>query len=432
MTVPLTPPMTMAERLMARAAGVDRVAPGDMVDCALDGVMVFESFVDSNERLVESGLRGGIQTLWDPDRVYAMLEHVQPPTSLRAAERAQGLRRLAERLGITHFHDTTSGICHQMMVDHGYVGPGQFVVGSDSHACMYGALNCAGTGIGELDVLYAVTAGELWFMVPWAIRLELTGVAPAWPVAKDVMLHLAGRFGEDFALYRSIEVGGPGVASLGMDARFTIADHGVEVGAKFALFEADETTYDFLRTRVAGDVLEDYRPVAPDAGAQYERVIEVDLSELPPQVAVPHEFDAVVQVGDVIGKRIDQAMIGSCANGRFEDIELAARVLEGRRVDPRVRLLVSPASNDVYRQCIESGVATALLDAGAQLLDPGCELCLGLRGYLAPGEVALTSTTRNYRGRLGSAEAEVYLANPATVAWSAVTGVIADPREVLC
>lgn len=262
-------------------------------------------------------------------------------------------------------------------------------------------------------------------------------LAPPMTMAERLMARAAGvdRVAPgDIALYRSIEVGGPGVAGLSMDARFTIADHGVEVGAKLALFEADETTYDFLRTRVAEETLDGYRPVTPDAGAHYEQeqVIEIDLSTLPPQVAVPHEFDAVVRVGDVIGKRIDQAMIGSCANGRFEDIELAARVLDGRRVDPRVRLLVSPASNDVYGQCIKSGVATTLLDAGAQLLDPGCELCLGLRGYLAPGEVALSSTTRNYRGRLGSAEAGVYLANPATVAWSAVTGAIADPREVLC
>lgn len=419
--------MTIAEKIMARAAGRPRVASGEYVDCRLDGVMAYESFVDTHEHLIDAGLPDGIPKVWNPKRLYLMVEHVQPATSVRQAERAKKLRELVPRYRIEHFSDVTCGICHQMMVDRAHALPGQLLVGSDSHSVMWGALNCASTGIGEMDLAYAVTFGELWFMVPATIRLELTGSPPPWPVAKDVMLALAGRHGADFALYRALEVTGPGASALSLDGRFTIADHGIEVGAKFAIFEHDDRTREFLDGRAE----EEFEPVAPGPAASYEQTLTVDLSELGPQVAAPHSFDNVHPVDDLRGIRFDQACIGSCANGRFEDIEVTARILRGRRVHPGVRLLVSPASWEVWKRCAEAGLPQTIVEAGGQFLDPGCGICIPARAYLAPGEVCLSATTRNYQGRMGSPDASIYLANPATVAWSSVVGAIADPREVL-
>jgi 3-isopropylmalate/(R)-2-methylmalate dehydratase large subunit len=419
--------MTIAEKILARAAGRSRVGPGEYVDCRVDGVMAYETFVDTYDHLVDAGLPEGIPKVWNPARLYLMVEHVQPAGSLRQAERAARLRQLVPRYRIKHFYDVTCGICHQMMVDHAHALPGQLLVGSDSHSCMWGALNCASTGIGEMDLAYVVTFGELWFMVPESIRLELTGQPPPWPVAKDVMLWLAGRHGADFALYKSIEVTGPGARALSMDGRFTIADHGIEVGAKFVIFECDERTREFLEGRTT----QPFHPLQADPGAPYQQTLHVDLGSLPPQVAAPHSFDNVRPVDELTGVRIDQACIGSCANGRFEDIEVAARILRGRRVHPGVRLLVSPASWEVYKRCVEAGLPQVVVDAGGQFLDPGCGICIPARAYLAPGEVCLSATTRNYQGRMGSPEASIYLANPATVAWSAVAGTVADPREVL-
>jgi 3-isopropylmalate/(R)-2-methylmalate dehydratase large subunit len=241
------------------------------------------------------------------------------------------------------------------------------------------------------------------------------------------MLYLAGRYGIDFALYKSIEFAGSGVKSLTMDNRFTMSDHGVEVGAKFALFECDERTLAFLK----GKTTERYQAVRPDAGARYSKRYSLDLSSITPQVAAPHSFGNVQPIGDLSGIHIDQACVGSCANGRFEDIEITARILKGRKVHKGVRLLVSPASWPVYRQCLDAGLPQVIIDAGGQFLDPGCGICGFNRAYMAPGEVCLTATTRNHQGRMGSKEASIYLGGPATVAWSAVMGAIADPREAL-
>ncbi len=422
--------LTMAEKVLARAAGRQTARPGEYLDCKIDGVMAYESLVDVHQHLIDSGLPKGLDTVWDPAKVFLMLEHVQPPTQIGGARRAQEVRELAKRLELPFFHDTTTGICHQMMADHGYIQPGQLVIGSDSHACMYGALNCAGTGIGEMDLAFALTFGELWFMVPESIEVNLTGSGPGWPVGKDIILYLAGQLGADFALYKSLEFVGDGVASLSMDNRFTLADHGIEVGAKFAMFQTDDVTLEYLDSVRNAAIPDASDPVSPDPDAAYAQRIDIDITDLPPQVAAPHAFDNVVPVTELLGTSIDQAVVGSCANGRLEDIEAVARVVEGRRVADGVRLIVSPASNKIYKESVEAGHVGTILDAGGQFLDPGCAVCIGMRGHLAAGEVCLTSTTRNYQGRMGSPESYVYLASPATVALSAVEGSIADPREV--
>jgi len=419
--------MTMAEKILARAAGKDRVKAGEYVDCKLDGIMAYQSLVETQNRVIEAGLPDGLPKVWNPNKVFMMVEHHQPASNARAAGRAVKMRELAERYRIKNFYDTTCGICHQMMVDHAHSLPGQLIVGCDSHTIMYGALNCASTGIGETDMGYGLAFGELWFMVPESIRIELTGTAPSWPSGKDIMLHLAGQYGIDFALYKSIEFTGPGVKSLTMDNRFTMSDHGVEVGAKFTLFECDVRTREFLKERKA----EPYKAVTADANARYLKKYTLDLSSMKPQVAAPHSFGNVHPIEELSGTHIDQACVGSCANGRFEDIEITARILKGRKVHKGVRLLVSPASWPVYRQCLDAGLPQIIIDAGGQFLDPGCGICGFNRAYMAPGEVCLTATTRNHQGRMGSKEASIYLGGPATVAWSAVMGAIADPREVL-
>jgi len=419
--------MTMAEKILARTAGKAEVKAGDYVDCTLDGVLALQGFVETHIHAIEAGLPDGLPRVFDPNKVFVMIEHHQPAVNLKTAMRGVTLRALADRYNITHFYDTTCGICHQMMVDNDHALPGQLIVGNDSHTLMYGALNCVSTGIGETDMGYAIAFGELWFRVPASVRIDLTGKAPSWPIGKDVMLYLAGRYGTDLALYKSIEFVGPGVESLSMDSRFCMTTHGVEVGAKFALFGFDESTRKFLDGRVH----EPYMSVSADPDAMYVEKYTVDLSTMAPQIALPHTFGNVRPIEEVAGTRINQACVGSCANGRFEDMEITARILKGRRIHKGVRLLVSPASWAVYRRCIKEGLVEIILDAGGQFLDPGCQLCNVGRVYMAPGEVCLTATTRNHQGRMGSKDASIYLGGPATVAWSAVTGVISDPREVL-
>jgi 3-isopropylmalate/(R)-2-methylmalate dehydratase large subunit len=372
-------------------------------------------------------MKDGLPRVFDKSKIYMMVEHHQPAKNLKVAQRGVNLRRAAERYGIEHFHDTSCGICHQMMVDNAYALPGQLVVGTDSHTIMYGALNCASTGYGETEAGYAMTFGKLWFQVPESIRVELTGVAPDWPCGKDIMLYLAGRYGLDFGLYKSIEFVGPGVKTLTMDSRFSMSDHGVEVGAKFALFEYDETTRGFLDGRSK----QPFEPVKSDPDARFCQEIKLDLSTIVPQIAAPHSFGNNQPIADASGVRIDQACVGSCANGRFEDIEMTARILKGRKVAKGVRLLVAPSSWEIYRKCLAAGLPEIILDAGAQFLNPGCGVCGATGAHMAPGEVCITATTRNHQGRMGSKEASIYLGNPATVAWSAVKGVISDPREIL-
>jgi 3-isopropylmalate/(R)-2-methylmalate dehydratase large subunit len=419
--------MTMAEKILARAAGKPRTVAGEFLDCRLDGIMAYQGFVETHHGAQEAGLKNGLPKVFDREKVFLMVEHHQPATNLKVAERGVLLRQLAKRYDLKHFYDTTCGICHQMMVDKGHSLPGELIVGTDSHSIMYGALNCAATGIGETDSGFAFTFGELWFQVPETIQITLSGKAPTWPIGKDVMLYLAGKYGVDMALYKSIEFVGPAVESLTMDNRFTMADQGVELGAKFTIFEYDDTTRAFVESRAKRP----FEPVKSDPDAVYAEKYTVDLSSITPQVAAPHSFGNVKSVEAHVGVHIDQACIGSCANGRFEDIEIAAKILKGRKVAAGTRLLVSPSSWDVSLKCMEAGLPKIIVEAGGQFLNPGCGVCASNGAFMAPGEVCITATTRNEQGRMGSKEASIYLGSPATVAWSAVNGHISDPRAVL-
>lgn len=313
------------------------------------------------------------------------------------------------------------------MADYGLMRPGELVVGNDSHTISYGAFNAGATGITRADMLYVLLFGELWFQVPKSLKVALRGRLPDYPIAKDIALYLAGRYGEDVAGNMSLEYSGPLARELSLDSRMCLAAHGVELGAKLTMFEADDKTREFLRARTDYP----YEPIAADPDAAYEREIVLDVDEMPFVVAKPHQFGNVTPVQEAAGTRIQQAQIGSCANGRYEDIEIAARVLAGRKVAKGVRFLVSPASQQVYLRCVKDGLVERLLEAGAQVITPGCGICQPKVGFLSDGEVCITSTTRNFKGRKGSMKAEIYLGGPLTVAAAALTGEIVDPREVL-
>lgn len=420
---------TMAEKALTRnnLAGKP-VHAGDILEARLDGAMLHYHAADIlHELAVHAGFKDGIPAVWDPDRVFVLFDHHMPALTQRLADEAAFVRKEVARLGIKCFHDAEPGIAHQMMADYGLVRPGELVVGNDSHTLSYGALNSPSTGMTRPDMLYALLFGELWFQVPQSIRIVLNGRDPGYPIAKDIVLHMAGLYGDDLAGNMSMEYAGTLVPQLSIDSRMCLAAHGVELGAKFALFPADEKTHTFMKSRTG----KPYETLAADPDAHYDREIVVDVDEMPFVVAKPHQFGNVAPVDDVAGVKVNQAQIGSCANGRYEDIEIAARMLRGRKVAKGVRFIISPASQQVYLDCVKDGHIATLLEAGAQIVTPGCGVCQPKVGFVADGEVCITATTRNFKGRKGSMKADLYLGGPATVAAAALAGEIINPKEVL-
>lgn len=419
---------TMAEKLLTRHNLAGKPArAGDIVEARIDGAMCHYHAADPmHDMAVQSGFEGGLPRVWDPERVFVLVDHHQPALSQKLADENAVIRREVERLGIQCFHDAEPGIAHQMMLDYGLVRPGELVIGNDSHTISYGAVNAGATGVSRADMFYALLYGELWFQVPSSIKVVLDGRQPGYPIAKDIILFLAGRYGDDFAGNLSIEYSGSLVPQLSIDSRMCLSAHGVEVGAKFAMFPEDDKTRAFLKGRTD----KRYEPLAPDPGAEYEKEIRLDVDAMPFVVAKPHQFGNVAPVDEVKGTRIQQAQIGSCANGRFEDIEIAARMLAGRKVAKGVRFIISPASQQVYLQCLKAGLIEKLVEAGAQVVTPGCGVCQPRVGFLSDGEVCITATTRNFKGRKGSLNAEIYLAGPLTVTAAAVAGEIVNPKEV--
>jgi len=421
---------TMAEKLLSKhnVAG-SPVRAGDIVEAKIDGAMChYHAFESFHELPLKMGFKEGLPRVWDPERVFVLVEHYQPAFSQKIANENAILRREVERLGIKCFHDAEPGICHQMMADFGLMRPGELVVCHDSHAVSYGALNAGGIGIPRVDMFYVLLFGELWFQVPQSVKVVLDGTLPNYPIAKDIILYLAGQHGDDFARNMSMEYSGSLVSQLSIESRMCLSAHGVEVGCQFALFPCDDKTRAFLNSRTD----KPYEPLVADADAEYEKEIRLNVDEMPFVVAKPHGFGNVCPVDEVAGTRINQAQIGSCANGRFEDIEIAARVLKGNKVAKGVRLIVSPASQAVYLQCLKAGLIEQLVEAGAQVIAPGCGICQPKIGFLSDGEVCITATTRNYRGRKGSLKADIYLGGPLTVAAAALAGEIINPKEVTC
>ncbi len=416
--------LTLAEKILGRAAGVAEVAAGEFVVADIDLAMIHDIFA---ARVFDLVLDSGAPGLADPEAVVVVIDHLVPAPTPEAADLHRRIREHVAALDVGTFYDAGEGICHQLLPERGHVRPGMLVVGTDSHMTTHGALAAAATGIGTSDMVYALATGRLWFQVPETIRFELSGTLSPGVVWKDVILALAGRFGSDVAQYRAIEFAGPAVKETDMASRLTVSNMAVEIGAKFGLFDADEVTEAYLRERG----IEATGPLAADPDASYEAVHDVFLSDLDPQVALPNEVDRVAPVGDVAGQPIEQAFIGSCTNGRLEDLEAAAAILEGKRVAPGVRLLVAPASRRVLQEASARGILDTLIAAGASVLPSGCGPCFGGHGgLLGAGERAIGTHNRNFVGRMGSAQAEIYLASPATVAASAIAGRIADPRSM--
>jgi 3-isopropylmalate/(R)-2-methylmalate dehydratase large subunit len=413
--------MTIAEKILAAHAGRSSVRPGEYVWCKVDATS--GHMLSALERL-------GVQQVWDPDRVYVVEDHLAPPPTVEAANAVADLRRLVRKYGITHFFEFgRGGILHQLFPENGMIAPGELIAMGDSHSTSGGVFNACVTN-SAIDALYILAFGELWFRVPESVRVVVDGQLPSWCVGKDVILLIAGELGTDFGLYKSIEYTGAAVRQMTLAQRWTIANMGVEVGAKFALFECDDKIEDWLAERVDRP----YEPVAADEDAQYEAVHRFDVSALEPMVAFPHDPGNVhpARAAQDTGIRIDQAFLGSCTNARQEDLEVAARVMKGRRVADGVRMLVSPASQEVYRDALKAGWLEVLADAGCVVEHSTCGPCFGGHlGVLGNGEVCISSSNRNFQGRMGSATAHVYLASPATVAASAVAGRIVDPREFL-
>jgi 3-isopropylmalate/(R)-2-methylmalate dehydratase large subunit len=367
------------------------------------------------------------ERVFDPARVVMLFDHQVPADSIPAAENQAFMRRFATEQGIRNY-DVREGVCHQVVLEKGHAAPGEIVIGSDSHTCMYGAAGAFATGVGSTDMGFALRFGALYFRVPETVRAIATGSFPDRVGPKDLILAIVGDIGADGATYRAIEFGGEAVSSMGMAGRMTLCNMAIEMGAKAGVVPPDATTWDYVRARRPGVTPFD---LTSDADASFAETRTYDVSALEPQVAVPHNVDNVVPVSRVAGTHVDQVFIGSCTNGRYEDLAEAAAVLGERSFSDTVRVIVIPASRDEYLKALRSGLIERFVTAGALVEAPCCGPCMGgAFGLLAPGEVSLSTSNRNFKGRQGSTEGKVYLASAATAAATAITGAIADPREV--
>lgn len=414
---------TIIEKILSRASGKKATA-GEIVVAKVDYVMAQDG---TAPLAIQSFERMEGKRVFDPERVHFVIDHSAPSPTEGISNLHKLMRDFAREHGC-RLYDIGDGVCHQVMVESGKVGPGCVVVGADSHTCTYGALNAFATGVGSTDLAAALISGHMWFKVPETLRIVCHGILPRGVYAKDLILYLIGDLTADGATYMAVEYTGEAISALSQEGRFTVANMAVEMGAKAGLMEADEKTLAWIA--VHGGKPEDFTPVAPDPDAVYAAVREYDVSTLEPQVAKPHRVDNVAPLSSVAGLKIDQAFIGTCTNGRLEDLRVAAEILAGRKVHPRTRLIVAPASRRIYLAAMREGVLTTLVEAGAAVVTPGCGPCVGTHnGVPADGEVVISTANRNFKGRMGNRNAEIYLASPAAVAAAAVAGEIVDPRE---
>lgn len=414
---------TIAEKILAKKAGLASVSPGQIVDAFPDLVMSHTA----TWRSVSVMKKIGAKKLYDPKRLAIVLDHISPAKTEKYAADQQTSRNFAREYGIEKFYDVDAGIAHLVLMEHGHVKPGDLIVGTDSHCTIYGAMGALGSGIGYTEVASVWVTGKLWMKVPTTIKITLNGRLNAGVSAKDLMLHLIGTLGADGCGYKSVEFYGSALPAMSISERMTMANLAMEMGSKCVFIPPDEKTREWLLPRL--DNAASYQPVIADEGAVYEQSIDVDLSTLTPMIACPHQVENTKPVTEVIGTRIDQAFLGSCANGKYEDLVVAADILRGKRIDPRVRLIVTPGSKQIMLEAMRSGVLATLMESGALVTNPGCGACAGDGGTMADGEVSLSTANRNFVGRMGSNKSSIYLSSPATVAASALKGAIADPRE---
>jgi len=414
--------LTFAQKVLAQKAGLDRVDVGQIVEIEPDVCLSH----DNTAAIAKTFAKIGVSHVKDPDKFVIVLDHTVPASTEKYAQNHKEIREFVAENRIKRFYDAGVGICHQVLPEKGFALPGRLILGSDSHTTTYGAFGAFSAGVGrsEMAVLYATS--KIWLKTPSSLKIVAQGKQAEPVTAKDLILKIIGDIGADGALYKSVEYTGEAVEAMSLASRMVLSNMAIEMGAKNGYCAPDDKTFAFLESRAETK----YVPVFPDPDAEYERVLTFDAGSLEPQVAKPHTVDNVCGVRDVAGTPVHQALLGTCTNGRIEDLRLAAKILDGRKVAPGVRLLVLPASQEILLDALREGLVDVFVKAGALLLSPGCGPCLGAhQGVMAPGEVCISTANRNFKGRMGSREAETYLASPATVAASAVAGVIADPRE---
>ncbi len=416
--------MTFAQKILASKAKKRVVQPDEIVEVSPDIVMSH----DNTAAIIGIFNEIGAKRVLKPNKPVIVLDHCVPAANEKYAANHKRIREFTREQDIHNFYDINTGICHQVLPEKGYVLPGKLIVGSDSHTTTYGAFGAFATGIGRSETAVIWATDEIWFRCPRTIKINVKGKFKKGVYAKDLALHIIGTLGADGALYRAIEYSGETVKDMEISERMTLCNMSVEMGAKIGYVEPDEKTVECLSRRTK----EKYEIVKSDPDAEYERIIDFDVTDLEPQIACPHTVDNVKMVKEVQGKKIDQAFIGTCVNGRLDDLRIAASILKGKKIAKTVRLIVIPASMEIYLGAIREGIIEDLVRAGAVVLNPGCGPCLGAHeGVLAPGEVCLSTANRNFKGRMGCREAYIYLASPATVAASALTGEITDPRGYL-
>ena len=413
---------TIAEKILATKSGRTSVTPGEIVEAYPDLVMSHTA----TWRSVSVMERIGAKKLYDPDRLAVVLDHIAPAKTEKNAADHMKCRKFVAEYGVKKFYDVDAGIAHLVLMEAGHVLPGDLIVGTDSHCTIYGSLGALGTGIGYTEVTSVWITGKLWMKVPDSFKVNLTGSLAPGVYSKDLMLHLIGSLGADGCNYKSVEFYSDG-APPSVSERMTMTNLAMEMGVKCAFVPPDAKTEEYLRGRLSD--FSRYQPVFADRDAVYEKDFHVDLGKLVPMVACPHEVENTKPIGDVQGTKIHQAFLGSCANAKYEDLEVAARILKGRHIHRDVRLIITPGSKQIMLEATRSGVLATLMEAGGLFTNPGCGACAGDGGILTDGEVCLSTANRNFVGRMGSSKAEIYLSSPATLAASAIKGYISDPRE---
>lgn len=418
--------MTMTQKILAQHAGLSHVEAGQLIEAKIDLTLANDI---TGPLAISEMQKAGFNKVFDKDKVCLVMDHFVPNKDIKSAEQCKICRDFSRIQGISNFFDVGEmGIEHALLPEKGLVAPGELIIGADSHTCTYGALGAFSTGVGSTDLGAAMATGKAWFKVPSAIKFNLSGKLNKWVSGKDIILHIIGILGVDGALYKSMEFFGEGISELSMDDRFAICNMAIECGAKNGIFPFDSKTFEYISEKVSRD----FKSFEADKDAIYEQVIDIDLSSIDPTIAFPHLPENTKPIYEAIGIKIDQAVIGSCTNGRIEDMRAAASILKGRKVSKNVRTIIIPATQNIYLECIKEGIIEIFIEAGAIISTPTCGPCLGgYMGILAGGETAIATTNRNFVGRMGHIDSKIYLSSPVVAAASAIMGEITHPENII-
>jgi 3-isopropylmalate/(R)-2-methylmalate dehydratase large subunit len=415
---------TISENILSKSSNREMVSAGDFVKAEVDVALNHDV---TSVLAFEAMYHMGAKKVWDPDKVIMVLDHVAPPSSINSAKVHNIIREFVREQGMKNFYDVNSGVCHQVLPEKGFVKPGMLVIGADSHTCTHGAFGAFATGVGSTDMGAVLASGKIWLRVPETIRVNVNGILGKNVYPKDVILRIAKELGVSGATYMALEYHGEVVKKMSVAGRMTLCNMAIEMGGKTGICEPDQKTVKWLNKRTSGP----YDGIKADTDAEYRQVLDLDITNMEPQVACPHNVDNVKPVSELAKVKINQAFIGSCTNGRFEDLEQAHNILKGKNIHPYVRLLIVPASRAIYKKAVKQGIIEDFIDAGATVSNPSCAACFGGHiGLLGPNERGISTNNRNFRGRQGSPEAEVYLSSAAVAAASALTSYITHPEEV--